>query len=100
MTRSKSLARKRQLCSVCGEVTTFKDGICGHRCEQIKQLRAEKEELVSTLRASLLRMEEDEKNAEGEWGTGRSLEAIEKAGDLPKEILNARALLARIRGEK
>lgn len=58
------------------------------------------ERLVEALRNALLAMEEYEEKIEGEWGASRDLEDIERDGDLSKEIIEARALLAELESQQ
>lgn len=56
-------------------------------------------ELLEALEEALLKMESDEERIEGEWGSCRSLEQLEKDGELDDAILKARAIIAKARGE-
>jgi hypothetical protein len=53
-------------------------------------------ELAAALRELLGYSEFAEEKIEGEWGCGRSLETLEALGELPPEIMHARAILDRI----
>jgi hypothetical protein len=56
-------------------------------------------EVVAALSAAVKKMEQDEETMDNEWGRNRSIAEIEAAGDLPKEILDARAALAKAEGK-
>lgn len=56
----------------------------------------DRDELAAALRELLGCAEAAEEKIEGEWGCGRSLETLEALGELPPEIMRARAILARI----
>ena len=71
----------------------------GHERNAIKSLIAAAPELLEALEEALLKMESDEERIEGEWGSCRSLEQLEKDGDLDDAILKARAVIAKARGE-
>ena len=58
------------------------------------------ERLVEALRNALARMEADLEKIEDEWGACRSLETLERDGQLTKEIVEARALLVQLEAEK
>jgi len=60
--------------------------------------KTETELLVAAV-AALDLLEGYEETVEGEWGGGRSLEEIERDGDLPKEIVDLRAAIAKAKGE-
>ena len=55
-------------------------------------------ELAQALGLSLTLMEENEVQIDGEWGLSRTLDQIDREGDLPEAIITARAALARYRG--
>jgi hypothetical protein len=52
------------------------------------------QEASAVLEKAIAQMEDDAETIEGEWGTGRSLEELERAGELPEALLAARAYLA------
>lgn len=51
---------------------------------------------LQVLKAALKLLEQYEVQIEGEWGAGRSLKQLEALGYLPPEILDLRALIARM----
>ena len=70
-------------------------------CENAKAnaiLASTAPELYDALENALQKMEQMEEQIEGEWGMGKSLERLEKDGELSEEILQARAALAKARG--
>lgn len=56
-------------------------------------------DLLEALEKAISRMEQDAVAIDGERGMGRSLEALEAEGQLPEEVVIARATIARARGE-
>lgn len=52
------------------------------------------EEMLKALACALELMENDELQIEGEWGLGRSLEELEREGELAPEIIRVRKILA------
>jgi hypothetical protein len=74
------------------------------RAEQAEQTEANARliaaapELLAALEAALSKMESDESQIEGEWGSSLSLEELEKDGSLSAEIITARAVIAKARG--
>ena len=55
-------------------------------------------ELLEAAKAALELLKIYESRIEGEWGDGRSLEEIERDGDLPAESLNLRTAIAKAEG--
>ena len=58
------------------------------------------EELLDALEQSLLAMIKMEEALDGEFGSCRSIEQIDQDGDTPECITDARAAIAKARGEK
>jgi hypothetical protein len=63
------------------------------------RLLAAAPDLLDALRALLAWSEDAEVKIDGEWGSGRTLGDIAADGDLSDEIANARAAIAKARGE-
>ena len=57
-------------------------------------------DLHEALKNALALLEENSEQIDSEWGLGRRLDEIESDGDLNPEITQARAALAKARGEQ
>ena len=55
-------------------------------------------ELVEALRAAAALIEQMEVKIDGEWGMCRTIEKIEQDGDLPEELVQVRAAIAKATG--
>lgn len=60
---------------------------------QLSAEQARVKELEEALQVTLTQMEEDIVTIDGEWGSGRTLEGIERDGELWPEIIQARKAL-------
>lgn len=68
--------------------------------EAIRALLAERDALREVLEASIEQMEYDAAKIDWEWGGCRSIDELERDGDLPEAIVLARAALAHGQGVK
>lgn len=68
-----------------------------HR-EEVKELTAQRDDLLAALELAVEQMESDAAKIESEWGCGRGIDELEEIGKLPDAILEARDAIARAKG--
>lgn len=62
--------------------------------EVIRALLAERDAMKDALEVAIAQMEYDAAKIDGEWGGCRSIDELERDGELPEAIVLARAALA------
>lgn len=80
--------------------SALKPGIIMAQAIQAQELIAQRDELLAALELAVEQMESDAVGIEYECGCGRSLEELDRLGQLPEAILEARAAIARAKGEQ
>lgn len=66
--------------------------------EKLREKDTQRDELLAALELAVEQMESDAVGIEYECGCGRSLEELDRLGQLPDAILEARAAIARAKG--
>lgn len=80
------------------ENTVQRGGALLYQQERRKAAEAQRDELLAALELAVEQMESDAVGIEYECGCGRSLEELDRLGQLPEAILEARAAIARAKG--
>lgn len=69
-----------------------------NRYNQHNELTEQRDELLDVLELAVEQMESDSIQIESEWGCGRDIDELDKAGELPEAILKTRAFIAKAKG--